>query len=411
MNKLVELRIRSATRAGFRYELGYATSRAELGQLYRQRDLLRRLHGRGELDVLQAVKDGRTTPAELERLVDEHGVADYRKHLPINPAAPASHVPTLDAHVAHWLGTIKKDGTRGVYRKGLTYLRDFVVDGQRVGDRPWASVPRHVIKDAKTSLRANLAGNTIRTVMGSWSAFFEWAIEREKSEADSAGRPALLEVNPVRAAKAWDPIETTRHRFLTWEEFEHWLSVSPEPVRAAYATLTLAGLRIEELMILPPTHVHLPTHLHIGPWGGWVPKGYPRSKHGVRDVPLHHYLVPLLQDYATRYAGEETFFVNPNDGRRWSHTSLRSRMEKDITAAGLKFGQWSRAEGELERKRDGITAHTCRHTLASWLAQSDVQLMKIAAILGDTVQTVERHYAHLLPRDLDQAINRVGGTS
>lgn len=412
MKKLVELRIRSADRPGFRMELGVATTRAQLGDLNRRRDLLRRVHSRGELEVLDAVKGGRATAEQIERLVDEWGWEGYRRHLDIAPPAPAFVVPTLDAHVARWLETIEKDGTRGVYRKGLTHLRDYVVEIEekkvRLGDRPWHTVARHLIGDVKGSLRKSHAANTIRTIMGSWSGFFEWAIEREQSEAGAAGRPPLLEVNPVRAAKVWGSIELTRHRFLSPTEFWKLLEVSPEPMRAQYATLCLGGLRVGELCALPPAHVHLPTHLHVGPWGGWVPKGYPRSKHGVRDVPLHARLVPLLEHYAATYAGEDTFFVNPGTGFGWNESAFSRRFRKDIAAAGMTSGAWSRKESGLTRKADGVTPHTLRHTLASWMAQQDIQLMKIALILGDTEETVRQHYAHLLPSDLDRSINRVG---
>lgn len=409
MTKTVELRIRQKGVEVFRLELGTATSKARIGELNRQRDLLRRLHGRGEADVLLAIKDGRATAAQVERLVDEWGVQDYRKHLQLEPPRAAFAIPTLDAHVARWLTTITKEGTRAVYRKGLQHLRDFEIEEVRLGGQPWhVAAPRHVIRDVKTQLRASIAGNTIRTVMGAWSGFFEWAIARDESEAAHHGRPRLLEVNPVRTARIWDPIEITRHRFLSWDEFQQLLNVSPVTMRAQYATLTLAGLRIDELMMMPVAHVHLPTHLHVGPFGTWVPKGYPRSKHVVRDVPIHHDLLPLLEDYAERYAGTDRFFVNPATGGRWDHRSFSRRLSKDAEAAGMIFGQWTRPDGQLARKAEGITAHTMRHTLASWLAQADVQLMKIAAVLGDTVETVQRHYAHLLPKDLDQAINRVG---
>lgn len=409
MRKIVELRIRHRGEEAFRLELGAATTRAQLGELQRQRDLLRRLHDRGEGDVLLAVKEGRTTAAAVERVVDEWGINDYRKHLSIEPPRPDVIMPTLDDHVVRWLKTIKKDGTRKTYQQNLAHLRAFVLEGERLGDRPWhLAAPRHVIRDVKDSLRASKAGNTIRTVMGSWSAFFEWAIEREQSEAAQQGRPPVIETNPVRSAKAWDPIEITRHRFLTWDEAQELLKVSPVSMRAQYATLFLAGLRIDELLSMPPAHVHLPTHIHVGPFGTWAPKGYPRSKHGVRDIPIHHVLLPLLEDYAQRYAGDERFFVNPTSGNRWTRDSFSDRLEKDVKAAGMIFGQSLRPGGKLTRIAAGITAHTMRHTLASWLAQSDVQLLKIAAILGDTVETVSKHYAHLLPRDLDQAINRIG---
>ncbi len=397
--QLVELRIRGQ-RKPFRFQLGVATSRAELKELEGQRDVLRRLHTRGDFDVLEAVKVGRLTAAQVERLVDEWGLQDYKTHLEVKPPA---EVPTLAQHSDAWLETIEKEGTRGVYWKGIRHLRDFEVDEQRLGDRPWHQVARHTIRDAKASLK--LASNTVRTVMASWSGFYTWAIEREWSEAEEQGRGRLIESNPVRAAKAWSPIEITRHRFLTWAEFQRLLSVSPEPMRAQYATLTLAGLRVGELLNLPPAHVHAPTHLHVGPWGGWVPKGYPRSKHVVRDVPLHRDLALLLKEYVDCCAGDRTFFVNPLTGDSWKRNSFVDRLQKDVEAAGMVFGQMTREKG---RTAEGVTAHTFRHTLASWLAQEDVQLMKIAAIMGDTVETVERHYAHLLPKDLDQALNRIG---
>lgn len=409
MSRTVEVRIRGVERPSFRMELGTADSRAEQSALYRQRDLIRRLHARGEFDVLDALKAGRTTPAELERLVDEWGIQDYRKHLDLRASLARHKVPTLDDHVARWLESIAKDGTRWTYRKHLTRLREFVLEGQRLGDLPWnEAAPRHVIKDIKAELRKVLAGNTLRTVIAAWSAFYEWAIARDESEAAHERRARLLEINPVRTAKLWEPIEITRHRFLSWGEFQELLKVAPPAMRAQYATLCLAGLRLDEFVQLPPAHVRLPTHLHVGPWGSWRPKGYPRSKHGVRDIPLHRDLLPLLEEHRARYAGEDRFFVNPVTGERWARSTFAKRLQTDVTAAGMTFGQWSRAGGTLKRKAEGVTAHTMRHTLASWLAQNDIQLLKIAAILGDTVDTVQKHYAHLLPKDLDQALNRIG---
>lgn len=408
MRKLVELRIRNGARPGFRMELGVAKTRFELNDLNRQRDLLKRLHGRGEFDVLEAVKTGRTTPAELVRFCDVHGIDDYRKHLKLEAPRPNVNAPTLDRHVEHWHTTIAKRGTANVYRKSLAHLRDFEVDGQRLGARPWWEIPRHVIRDAKTSLREKLAPNTIRTVMGAWSGFYEWAIERELSEAGAAKRPPLLDVNPVRAAKAWDPIELTRHRFLSWEEAQRLLKVAPAAMRAQYMTLLFTGLRIGEFITLPPAHVNIPTHVHVGPFGGWVPKGYPRSKRGVRDVPLHRDLIPELEHYAATYAGTDAFFVNPSTGRPWTRSAFDNRMTKDLKAADMVFGAWSRETGDLVRDREGVTAHVFRHTTASWLVQKDVQLQKVAIILGDTVETVVKHYSHLMPSDLDRSINRIG---
>lgn len=56
-----------------------------------------------------------------------------------------------------------------------------------------------------------------------------------------------------------------------------------------------------------------------------------------------------------------------------------------------------------KRKEDlsWVTPHVMRHTFASLLASAGVSLYKIARWLGDTLQTTERHYAHLQASDSD----------
>lgn len=48
-----------------------------------------------------------------------------------------------------------------------------------------------------------------------------------------------------------------------------------------------------------------------------------------------------------------------------------------------------------------VTAHVMRHTFASLLVQAGVSVFKVARWLGDGVEVVERHYAHLSPKDAD----------
>lgn len=53
------------------------------------------------------------------------------------------------------------------------------------------------------------------------------------------------------------------------------------------------------------------------------------------------------------------------------------------------------------KKMEHVTAHVMRHTFASLLVQNNVSVFKVARWLGDGVEVVERHYAHLAPQDLD----------
>ena len=68
-------------------------------------------------------------------------------------------------------------------------------------------------------------------------------------------------------------------------------------------------------------------------------------------------------------------------------------------------------------KRSGVErahCHRFRHTLASELLAKEVRIQMVADILGDTVATIERHYAKWMPERQarqDEALRRVHGTN
>ena len=53
-----------------------------------------------------------------------------------------------------------------------------------------------------------------------------------------------------------------------------------------------------------------------------------------------------------------------------------------------------------------VTPHVCRHTWATQAAHDGVSLLKIAQLLGDTVETVEKNYIHFQPDRLRDVVNR-----
>jgi integrase len=97
-------------------------------------------------------------------------------------------------------------------------------------------------------------------------------------------------------------------------------------------------------------------------------------------VPISTRLLPVLERAAHG--------VHPN--ARLFDTGLRKAYEAFARRLGL----------------DWVTAHVLRHTWASLAAQDGVPLFHIAKMLGDTVATVERTYAHLQPAHLHDVVNR-----
>jgi len=352
-----------------------------------QRDCLKSLTKIDHWDTLYAIKRGYRTVDGIVALIKTHGFDHYQDAL-----RQLVTGPTLGAAVEEYLEHKPLgDGTRVVYRHHLRRLLKLVGPLTPLLDLGSDQINMHVA----AMERRGLAAGTRHKWMVAGSSMWTWHMQRDLAAARREKRRPLFGHHPFREAEAV-PTPPTRHRFLSWEEYLHLLDVVDEPLRAIYATGVWAALRPGELISLPPEHVLLPRVIRIAPFGTWTPKGWPKHTGSVGDVPIHRrHLLPLLEEYAATKAGSETFFVNPRTGNRWRYRAWLGQVERDVTKAGLEFGRGGPR---------GILPHTLRHTVPSWMAQGDVQLMKIAQFLRDTVRTTERHYAHLLPSDLDETI-------
>jgi integrase len=65
----------------------------------------------------------------------------------------------------------------------------------------------------------------------------------------------------------------------------------------------------------------------------------------------------------------------------------------------------ARATQEISSKFEKMTIHSMRHTWATLAARAGVDLFRVAGVLGDTIATVERNYAHHCPDHLRSAVN------
>ncbi len=55
---------------------------------------------------------------------------------------------------------------------------------------------------------------------------------------------------------------------------------------------------------------------------------------------------------------------------------------------------------------EAVTPHVLRHSCATRLASAGTSMIEIAALLGDDVTTIEKHYLHLSPGQLREGVNR-----
>ena len=137
------------------------------------------------------------------------------------------------------------------------------------------------------------------------------------------------------------------------------------------------GARSEALRTLKWDQVDLDARLiRLNPWG--------RNQTNKRRpiIPISDHLLPILRRSFDERSGE---YVLDHRG--------------DVRKSVERFCERYQIEG--------VTAHTFRHTLATRMAQAGVEMRDIAAMLGDTMVTVERNYLHLSPQYLRSALDKL----
>lgn len=111
--------------------------------------------------------------------------------------------------------------------------------------------------------------------------------------------------------------------------------------------------------------------------------GNQRTKKRRVPVPMSD----LLFDVLTRAYGERT----QDEWVLDTPYSIQHHFETLVKTVGAGF--------------DDVTPHTLRHTWATQAARAGVPLFEIAGVLGDTLATVMRVYAHHCPDHLRGAVN------
>lgn len=116
-------------------------------------------------------------------------------------------------------------------------------------------------------------------------------------------------------------------------------------------------------------------------------------------VPMADELVQRLEEWAFNIRLGRTFSAELPDYVLNTNADIRPAFDAAAKRAGL----------EMLPARDGrpagrLTPHVLRHTRATHLLQKGVAPYAVAALLGDTVQTVLRVYGHHCPNYLAEAI-------
>lgn len=192
----------------------------------------------------------------------------------------------------------------------------------------------------------------------------------------------LTEPRPV-----WKPKSPkSKERWITQEEAERLFQAaqeSPEHLQTFLALALYTGARKSAILQLKWSQVDLDR--------GFIDYniiGEAATRKRRSLIPIAELLMPYLQRAKER-GTENGYVIHIN---QQPIKDIKKTFNTTCIRASLK----------------DVTPHTLRHTCATWLVQAGVPFAEVAAYLNDSVQTVEKVYAHHSPNYLQNAVKIFG---
>lgn len=236
-------------------------------------------------------------------------------------------------------------------------------------------------EDVTEHTRRGARAHTINFEIGTLRTIFNMAIKW-----------GYLRDNPTRNVRKLKVNDSKAPRFLTKKECQRLLEVSPEPFRSIFFTFLNTGMRKAELENLEWSDVDFKRRkIRIRRKEFWQPKT------GEREIPMNQGVYDLLQSLKTENeAGLKSDFVFPHrDG---------SRIKEKLRDQLIRFAQRAKI-------KDLTKLHSLRHTFASHLVMSGVDLPTVQKLMGHSDIQTTMIYAHLAPDHLAEAVERLQLTS
>lgn len=364
-------------------------------------------------DVLAAVQDHRLDAGNVASQVKAEGETALQGIRLSLVGTEPSDVPTLgderDRYLV-WYERNRKDRSRIQTTSRLKrFLEQRRADGVSLSTVRLDQLSRDDIERALHAISARPGTqNAIRTAV---SGLYSWSIETEAEEATIEARAPRWSVNP--AAKVEQRVTHARTVTAASSQvialLQHAL-----PHQTAYVRAFLhIGFRKDEL-IHTRMHLDLSTEdwtWHVQPRDpdprcgcpkcqgqGWTPK-VTRSHRTILVPQKPPALRAALAEYLGSYPCEPGDFVfrNPRTGRVWDEKALSDDFKALCKRAGVQYG------------RDvpgGLVVHDLRATCATELDKAGVSLKVIAALLGDSADTVMNKYLRVKPTEISEGISR-----
>jgi integrase len=217
----------------------------------------------------------------------------------------------------------------------------------------------------------------------------------------------LLDASPAKVKGGLQYEAIHEPVVLTPEQMWRLTELLPDYLQALVPLAVATGLRNGELRALRRRHLDLAdparavvkvrgTAANNKEAGRYNEIGEPKTKKSVRDVPIPSFVVPILKEHLTKYAGRgDEGMVFPAKRGGVLHASV---VERNWQAVRVQVGL------------DDLHIHDLRHTALTWAARAGATLAELMAIAGHANPTIVLHYQHVGDEERRHAIAEKIGT-
>jgi integrase len=196
----------------------------------------------------------------------------------------------------------------------------------------------------------------------------------------------LLKENPFTKSSQVKAVEQLP-TYLTREDFQKVLAATVEQVlKDIFLFAALSGLRLGEIINLQWQAVDLQRKLITVENSGTF-----QTKSGkVRVLPMGEDVYRMLLRRSTLSSGG---YVFNKKGYQLLPDFVSKKFKSYVRACGLN---------------EALHFHSLRHTNATWLVQSGVNIYQVQKLLGHSDTKTTQVYSHLAASELHEAVNKIG---
>lgn len=213
--------------------------------------------------------------------------------------------------------------------------------------------------------RTEVSDSTINRELSCLKTLFNKAVEWGK-----------LESNPIAKVKKFrEP--NSKERILTQGEAQQLINEASPQLKPILITALNTGMRRGEILSLRWKDIDFHK--------GFIFIGDSKSGRS-RSIPINMKVFETLKDIPQE--GEFVFF---NSETKTHVKDVKTGFKKACYRAGIK----------------GLRFHDLRHTAASWMVESGIDLVTVSKLLGHSSITMTMKYAHPTPENMRRAVDKL----